>query len=105
METLLVANDLHCHKNSGFVIDTAHDLTEAAFAEKVDDLISVGQVVSFHNVIVTSFVIVAKVGRRRSQVTNDFAGVQCTGEVDVGVVNNFAALEDIQVEYARSCAM
>lgn len=61
MESFLISDDLHSNQNPSLVINTAYHLTKTALPQKVDDFISIGEMIAFNDVIVTSIVIVAKV--------------------------------------------
>lgn len=63
METFLVSNDLDCHKNARFVVDTSDNLTKASFTKEVNHLVSIRKVITIDDVVVTTFVIIAEIGR------------------------------------------
>lgn len=64
MEPLLVTNDLNGNRLPSTVIPTVQDLTERAFTKGVDDLVTVRQMVTSHNQVVTSLVVIPMVIRR-----------------------------------------
>lgn len=63
MEPFLVANDLHSNNTAILVIHTSHNLSERSFAQYIDDLVPIGEVVAKHDIIVASLVIIAEVAR------------------------------------------
>lgn len=63
VEPLLVSNDLHRDGLPSAVIPTVQDLTERALAQVANDLVSVCQVVTHDDLIVTPLVIIPKVVR------------------------------------------
>lgn len=102
VESLLVANDLYSHKSAGLMVDTAHHLSEAALTKKVYNFVPVCEVVAENYVIVTAVVIVPEVGGLRIEVTDMLlCGLGAT-EVDLLVVDDFAPLENIQVDHLQS---
>lgn len=61
MEPLLVPDDLHRHRASGTMISTLQNLTERSLPEQSDDLVSIGEMIVFHNEVISSLVVVSVV--------------------------------------------
>lgn len=64
VEALFVPNDLDGHHFARLVVAALQDLTERAFAQHVDDLVPIKDMVVWDNEVVASFVVVAKIVRR-----------------------------------------
>jgi hypothetical protein len=101
VESLLVANDLDSHKSAGLVVDTAHHLSEATLTEKVNNLISVCEVVAEDYIIIATVVIVSEVGGLRVKVTDMLLRVLGATEVDLLIIDDLASLEDVQVDHLQ----
>lgn len=102
METLLVADDLDSHESSSLVVDASHDLSKAALAEKVNNLIPICEMVAKDYVVVASVVVVTEVSSLSIEVANMFLGVLRAAEVYLLVVDDFASLEDVQIDHLQS---
>lgn len=107
MKALLVPDDLNSHNASVFVINASHNLSKAAFAEKVDHFVSISKVVAHDNIVVASFIVVAVVASlllvaarswRWREASNDLPSTLCTSEEHpfLGIIDNLATLEDVQ---------
>ena len=101
VEPLLVANDLHSNQAPRFVIDTSHHLTEATLSQNINDFVSVGQMVSDDNVVVTSLIVIAKISLLGVEVTDMFLRILSPAEKDVPEVNDLAMLENVQVRHSQ----
>jgi hypothetical protein len=99
MEPLLVADDLDGDKNARLVVNAADDLPEASFAEYIDNLVPVREMIAGHDGVVSALVVVAKVGGIRLRVAHHLGGVLRATEVDVLVVHDLAAL--VKVEHGN----
>lgn len=96
MESLLVANDLDGNKHACLVINAPDDLAKTSLSEHIDNLIAVGEVVARHDGVVSTLVVVAEVGRVRLEITNHLASVLRSAKVNVVVINDFAALVNVE---------
>lgn len=96
METFFVTNDLDGNKGAGLVINATYNLTEAAFPKDIDNLISISNMITDNYVIVSTFIIVAKIGGLSIKVADMLLGFVSTAEIDVLVVNNFSSFKDIK---------
>lgn len=97
MESLLVPDDLHRYQRAGLVIDAPHNLAEAPLAQDVDDLISIREVISNHNVVVPAIIVVAEIRRLSTQITDVLLCILSATEVDVFEINNLSPFEDVEV--------
>ena len=61
LELLLVSNDLACHCFSSFVINAFQCLTKGAFAQEVDDLKPVGNMILQDHIIITAVIIISAI--------------------------------------------
>jgi len=96
VESFLVPDDLDCHKSTLAVVNTPDNLTKASLSENVDYLVAVCEMVSRHNGVIPSFVVVAKVGLRRVEITHNLAGVLGPTKVDVLAVYNLSTLVNVK---------
>jgi hypothetical protein len=96
MESLLVPDDLDRNKHAQLVVDASHDLTKATFAKYIDNLVAIGQMVTSNDGVVTTIIIVAKVGRIGLHIADHLASVLGAAKVYIVVVDDFASLVDIE---------
>lgn len=101
MESFLVTNDLHRNKDSSLVVHAAHDLAKTSFAEEINHFVAICEVISLHDIIITAFIVIAKVRGCRLQITHNFSSAESAGEINVGIVHNFTPFEYVQIKDAR----
>ncbi len=73
VESFLVADDLHRNEDTGLVINTPDNLPEASLPEHINDLVSIGEMIARDDRIVSSLVVVTKVGQLRLTSPTTFA--------------------------------
>lgn len=96
MEALLVADDLDRHGETGGMVPTVQHLAERALAQGANHLVTISQVVTVDNEVVSSLVIVAMVVRW--VVAGGWLLVATsTNAEDLRVVEDLLALEVRQV--------
>jgi len=78
MEPLLVTNDLDRFESSRLMVYAAHDLSETTLSEHINDFVSVGKMVSKDNVVIATFVVVAKVRCLRIKVAEVLVCLLCS---------------------------
>jgi len=105
MESFLVSYDLHSNQTSSLVVYTPHYLTETTFSKDVNNLVSVRQMITWHNAIVTSVVVVTKVGRLSREFSDVLGSIRTSCEVYILVVDDLPALEDIEVVSLLTCIL
>lgn len=102
MEPFLVTNDLDRFEPSRLVVYATHNLSEAALAKNINNFVSVCEMVSQDDVVIATFVVIAKVCGLRIQITNVLLGVLCSTEVDLLVIDDLASFEYVQIGHAHS---
>lgn len=96
MKPLLIANNLHSHEYTRLVVNAPHDLTETSLAKYVDDFIPVRKMISRYDSVVSTFVVVTKVGGIGLKIAHHLASVLRAAKVDVVIVNDFTTLIDVE---------
>lgn len=98
VKPLLVPNDLDCTQSTAFVINATNHLTKAALSQDIDHFITIAQVISKDNVVVTSLVVIAKIGSSsRRDVTNMLFGMLGTTEPNtIFVINDLTLFVNVQ---------
>lgn len=97
MEPFLVADDFDSNQATSFVIDASHNLSETTLSEKIDDLISIQEMIPTSNCVIPSIIIVPEVLRLCGKLTHVLSCVLCPTKIYVLVVYNFASLIYVQV--------
>jgi preprotein translocase subunit SecG len=105
VESFLVANDLDGDNATVSMIHTSHDLPERSLSKYVNDLVPIGEVVTKHNIVIASLVVIPVVAGlvfvaallRRNR-SDDLARIFGAGEIHAFfvVVHDFSTLEDVQ---------
>ena len=75
MEPLLVTNDLHSDQSSVFVINATDHLTKAALSEHIDYLVTVREVITHHDVVIASIIVVTIVAGLIPKITHMFGDI------------------------------
>ena len=96
MKPLLVPDDLDSDEHTELVVDASDYLSKATLSKNVNDLVSVGEVVSWDDSVVSALVIVAKIWCVRLHVAHDLVGVLRAAKVDVVEVDNLSPLVDVE---------
>jgi hypothetical protein len=105
VKPFLVANDLDGNDATVSMIHASHDLPERSLSKYVNDLVPIGEVITKHNVVVASLVVIPVVAGLffiatllRGNRSNDLARIFGAGEIHAFfvVVHDFATLEDVQ---------
>lgn len=78
------------------MIDASDNLPKTTFSKNIDNLISVCKVISRHDCVVTTLVVVAKIGRTGLQVTHDLVSMLSSAKVDVAIVDNLASFVNVE---------
>lgn len=96
MEPFLVSDDFDGNENAEFMVNTPHYLSKTSLAENIYNFVSVREVVTGNNGVVSSLIVVPKVWCIRLQIANDLACILRSAEVDVVVIDYLATLIHVQ---------
>ena len=92
METFLVPNNLNGHGFASAMITTVQYLSEGTFAQGVDHLVPVCEMILVDNKIVASVIVITMiVGRVVASCR--FLVASCPDVVDIGIVQHFLSFK------------
>ena len=79
------------------MINASNDLTEASLVEQVNNFVTVCEMITFNNIVVTTLIVVAKIVRCSTKITEGLSRILPASEVDVRIIHDFTTLEDIEL--------
>lgn len=98
MKSLLVPDDFNGYKLASLVVDTPYYLAETALSEEIDDFVSVGEMIAFDDIVITSFVVISKISGGGRKVTNNLSRGSGSSKVHIRIVDNLPALKDVEID-------
>lgn len=101
MEPLLVPDDLHRYQTSRLVIDTPNDLAEASFAQNIQHLVAVRQMIANDDLVIATLIIIAKIRRLELEITDTLLRLLGTTKVNVLEVNNLSPFKNVQIRHLQ----
>src|SRR6186713_1626577 len=96
VKPLFVSNDLDGNQASSLMVHAADNLPKTSLSKNIYNFISVSKMITIDNVVVSSLIVITKIGLFRLNVTNHLLSTLSAAEVDIFEVYNLTPLEDIE---------